>query len=46
MKAAERGYVDDIIEPEKTREYISKDLELLENKNLARPNRIHGNIPL
>lgn len=33
LKAAERGYVDDIIMPEQTRQIIANDLRYLENKS-------------
>lgn len=44
--AAERGYIDDIIEPAKTRERIVKALGLLQNKRDTNPMKKHGNIPL
>eukprot|EP00598_Pedospumella_elongata_P003116 CAMPEP_0184966800 /NCGR_PEP_ID=MMETSP1098-20130426/368_1 /TAXON_ID=89044 /ORGANISM="Spumella elongata, Strain CCAP 955/1" /LENGTH=525 /DNA_ID=CAMNT_0027488143 /DNA_START=92 /DNA_END=1669 /DNA_ORIENTATION=+ len=46
MVAAERGFVDDIIDPAVTRERLCEDLELLRTKNVTRPWRKHGNIPL
>lgn len=46
LKAAERGYLDDIIDPETTRERIISDLKLLKTKKIVLPNRKHGNIPL
>eukprot|EP00826_Nyctotherus_ovalis_P046539 TRINITY_DN526_c0_g1_i6.p1 TRINITY_DN526_c0_g1~~TRINITY_DN526_c0_g1_i6.p1 ORF type:complete len:430 (-),score=149.14 TRINITY_DN526_c0_g1_i6:95-1384(-) len=46
LKAAERGYLDDIVMPRQTRAIIAKDLELLKNKQRERPRRKHGNIPL
>jgi len=45
-KAAERGYIDDIIEPAKTRSRIIKALRLLQNKRDTNPMKKHGNIPL
>jgi len=45
-KAAERGYVDDVIEPETTREHLIRGLELLEGKADTNPRKKHGNIPL
>lgn len=45
-KAASLGYVDEVIFPEQTREKIINYLVLLKNKNIAKPNRKHGNIPL
>jgi methylmalonyl-CoA decarboxylase subunit alpha len=44
--AAQRGYVDDIIEPSKTRARIIKSLGLLQNKRDTNPMKKHGNIPL
>jgi propionyl-CoA carboxylase beta chain len=44
--AAERGYIDDVIEPSKTREILVNYLEVLRTKREARPPRKHGNIPL
>lgn len=45
-KAAERGYVDQIIEPKETRIHIIKALKMLESKKENRPAKKHGNIPL
>jgi propionyl-CoA carboxylase beta chain len=44
--AAQRGYIDDIIEPSKTRARIIKSLGLLQNKRDTNPMKKHGNIPL
>ncbi len=44
--AARRGYVDDIIEPARTRFRIVKALGMLENKRDSNPMKKHGNIPL
>ncbi|MBW2609628.1 MAG: acyl-CoA carboxylase subunit beta [Deltaproteobacteria bacterium] len=44
--AAKRGYIDDIIEPARTRFRIIKALELLKNKRDTNPPKKHGNIPL
>jgi propionyl-CoA carboxylase beta chain len=44
--AAERGYVDAVIEPSQTREYITKAFRSLKTKRDALPPRKHGNIPL
>ena len=44
--AAERGFVDDVIEPRETRPRIIKSLRMLENKVDAMPRKKHGNIPL
>jgi len=45
-KAAEMGYVDDVIEPHETRSRLVSALAAARNKREARPNRKHGNIPL
>jgi len=44
--AAERGYLDDIIEPSETRPRLINALEMLKNKRDANPAKKHGNIPL
>jgi Acetyl-CoA carboxylase, carboxyltransferase component (subunits alpha and beta) len=44
--AAERGYIDAIIEPAETRERIIVSLRALENKRDTNPRKKHGNIPL
>jgi len=44
--AAQRGYIDDIIEPARTRERIVRALQLLQNKRDTNPMKKHGNIPL
>lgn len=44
--AAERGYIDDVIEPADTRARLIKTLRMLETKREAVPPRKHGNIPL
>jgi len=44
--AAERGYIDDVIEPHETRPKLIQALEMLETKRVAGPKRKHGNIPL
>ncbi len=44
--AAERGYIDDVIEPAQTRPEIISALQMLENKVDTNPKRKHGNIPL
>ncbi|HSD64626.1 MAG TPA: acyl-CoA carboxylase subunit beta, partial [Ignavibacteriaceae bacterium] len=45
-KAAERGYLDDIILPHDTKQKLVKAFELLENKVDNNPKKKHGNIPL
>ncbi len=44
--AAERGYVDDVIEPAETRPKLIKALEMTRNKVDHNPKKKHGNIPL
>jgi len=44
--AAERGFVDDVIDPAETRRKVIAGLELLKSKREELPNRKHGNIPL
>ncbi len=44
--AAERGYIDDIIEPKRTRVRLINALKMLENKKDSNPPKKHGNIPL
>jgi propionyl-CoA carboxylase beta chain len=45
-KAAERGYVDEVIRPEDTRSKLIKAFKMLENKVAVLPKKKHGNIPL
>jgi propionyl-CoA carboxylase beta chain len=44
--AAERGYVDDVIEPRETRPRVIRALRMLESKVDTMPRKKHGNIPL
>jgi acetyl-CoA/propionyl-CoA carboxylase carboxyl transferase subunit len=44
--AAERGFVDGVIEPQETRPTLIEDLEMLSSKRTQTPERKHGNIPL
>lgn len=44
--AAERGFIDDIIEPKDTRKKLIYYFEILENKVDTNPKKKHGNIPL
>ncbi len=44
--AAERGYVDDVIDPAETRTVIARSLEVLRSKREDLPKRKHGNVPL
>ncbi|GMI06504.1 hypothetical protein TrRE_jg2188 [Triparma retinervis] len=46
LVAAQRGFVDDIINPEDTRKIICDDLAILQDKKLENPPRKHSNIPL
>jgi propionyl-CoA carboxylase beta chain len=44
--AAERGFIDEVIEPAQTRPKLIRALALLENKRDTNPPKKHGNIPL
>ncbi|MDP6697675.1 MAG: acyl-CoA carboxylase subunit beta [Acidimicrobiales bacterium] len=44
--AAERGYVDDVIDPAETRSRLIAGLEMLTTKHEELPRRKHGNVPL
>lgn len=44
--AAARGYVNEVIKPEETRERLLKSLHALRSKKVQIPNKKHGNIPL
>jgi acetyl-CoA carboxylase carboxyltransferase component len=44
--AAERGYVDDVIDPSETRRVLVRSLRLLASKREELPRRKHGNVPL
>jgi propionyl-CoA carboxylase beta chain len=47
IKAAERGFIDDIVEPSETRRIIAEELAVLRNrKDVKNPKKKHGNIPL
>jgi len=45
-RAAERGYVDEVIKPEDTRQKLITAFKMLENKVAKLPKKKHGNIPL
>jgi propionyl-CoA carboxylase beta chain len=45
-KAAELGYIDEVIFPQETRPKLIKALEMLKNKREHSPSKKHGNIPL
>jgi len=44
--AAERGFIDEVIEPAQTRPKLIRALSLLKNKRDSNPPKKHGNIPL
>ena len=44
--AAERGFIDEVIEPRFTRQKLIRGLSLLQNKRDSNPPKKHGNIPL
>ena len=44
--AADRGFIDAVINPQETRNQITKSLRALKNKRVTLPPRKHGNIPL
>jgi propionyl-CoA carboxylase beta chain len=44
--AAERGFIDEVIEPKETRKKLIKAFAMLENKVAKLPRKKHGNIPL
>ena len=45
-RAAELGYVDEIIEPSGTRARLIRSFELLANKRQSNPPKKHSNLPL
>lgn len=45
-RAAERGFVDEVIAPEDTRSKLIAAFEMLKNKADKLPRKKHGNIPL
>ncbi|WP_243392574.1 acyl-CoA carboxylase subunit beta [Solitalea longa] len=45
-RAAERGFVDEVILPNETRHKLIKAFKMLENKAVKNPRKKHGNIPL
>jgi propionyl-CoA carboxylase beta chain len=45
-KAAELGYIDDVIDPAETRFHLVQSLRMLRNKRDVNPPKKHGNIPL
>jgi propionyl-CoA carboxylase beta chain len=46
FKAAELGYIDEIIMPADTRAHLIRSLDMLQNKREKNPPKKHGNIPL
>jgi len=44
--AAERGFIDDVIDPAETRRILCRSLDLLRSKREELPKRKHGNVPL
>jgi acetyl-CoA/propionyl-CoA carboxylase carboxyl transferase subunit len=44
--AADRGFLDDVIEPPETRARLVQDLEMLRTKRDSLPEKKHGNIPI
>ncbi|MHC5202009.1 acyl-CoA carboxylase subunit beta [Myroides sp. LJL119] len=45
-RAAQRGFIDEVILPSQTRRKLIKAFAMLETKEITLPNRKHGNIPL
>nr|WP_202405972.1 acyl-CoA carboxylase subunit beta [Hufsiella ginkgonis] len=45
-RAAERGFIDEVIEPSQTRAKLIRAFKMLENKVVNNPRKKHGNIPL
>jgi len=45
-RAAHRGYIDEVIHPDQTREKLIRAFQMLENKVASLPKKKHGNIPL
>ena len=46
FKAAQRGFIDEVIQPRDSRRKLLKAFSMLENKQVLRIDRKHGNIPL
>jgi acetyl-CoA carboxylase carboxyltransferase component len=44
--AAQRGFIDDVIEPKETRPRLINALHMLQNKRDENPYKKHGNMPL
>ena len=45
-RAAQRGFIDEVIYPKNTRRKLIKAFAMLENKAVSLPKKKHGNIPL
>ena len=45
-RAAHRGYIDEVITPDQTRQKLIRAFQMLENKVASMPKKKHGNIPL
>jgi propionyl-CoA carboxylase beta chain len=45
-RAAHRGFIDEVIEPNQTRQKLIRAFKMLENKAVKAPRKKHGNIPL
>lgn len=45
-RAAHRGYIDEVIYPDQTREKLIRAFDMLKNKVATLPKKKHGNIPL
>ena len=45
-KAAELGYIDEVLPPEELRPRLCQAIRLLQNKRDANPPKKHGNMPL
>ncbi|WP_282073672.1 acyl-CoA carboxylase subunit beta [Polaribacter atrinae] len=46
FSATQRGFIDEVILPKETRRKLIKAFSMLENKEVTKPDRKHGNIPL
>ena len=46
FRAAQRGFIDEVIFPKDTRRKLIKAFHMLKNKTMALPKKKHGNIPL
>jgi propionyl-CoA carboxylase beta chain len=45
-RAAERGFIDEVIRPQNTRKHICTSLQILKNKKITKPWKKHDNLPL